>query len=69
MSLMGSLLAGFVAAALMWPTSDCVRTLVGGRTNPPSCTSTIGLPTHEIAAVVIGLVVAVIVHRALSKRP
>ena len=62
-------IGGVFAGALMWPTEDCVSTLMlpPGR-NTPSCTSVIGLPTHEIAAVALGLVVAFVLWRLLGSR-
>lgn len=68
MRAMVSFIGGFIVAALMWPTSDCVRTLIGGHPNPPSCTSAVGLPTHPVVAVVLGLVAALVVCRMWGKK-
>ena len=68
MRAMVSFIGGLIVAALMWPTSDCVRTLMGGQPNPPSCTSALGLPTHPVSAVVVGLVAALVVYRMWGKK-
>ncbi len=63
-----AIVPGVLVGALLWPTSDCVRTVVGGAENVPSCTSVIGLPAHEVAASVIGALVAIVVWRLLRRR-
>lgn len=63
-----SIVAGVLVGALLWPTSDCIRTVVGGGENAPSCTSVIGLPAHEVAAIVIGGLVVGVVWRLLRSR-
>lgn len=69
--IVAALAAGVTAAILMWP-RDCMRTLVGGvgagdEANPERCTAFLGLPTNRVVAVLVGIAIAALVLKALSR--
>lgn len=67
------ILAGGATAALLWPTSNCISTLIGfepGQPDPNSrtCHSVIGLPANAVVASIIAAAAAAIVYALVRRR-
>lgn len=65
--------AGIAAAVLLWPTDNCVSTLIGAPAGAPdpntrTCTSLLGLPSNTAVAVLVSLLLAAAVYAVARRR-